>query len=114
MTYVFFCEKCGKYDEVVRSVDECSNPFRCNSCADFMQRVYTPPQLITKGEAIAYYHPAFGQVVKSDDHARRLAKERGWIEIGNEDVHKHTPPPKRVDYDCSDYFLDNGSISLNG
>lgn len=26
--------------------------------------------------------------VKSNKHAQRLAKERGWVEVGNEDVEK--------------------------
>jgi hypothetical protein len=38
------------------------------------------------------FHPALGQVVRNNRHARQIAKERGMIEVGNEKVetvHKH-------------------------
>lgn len=30
------------------------------------------------------YHPALGQVVRNNAHARQIAKSRGLIEVGNE------------------------------
>ena len=34
------------------------------------------------------YCPALGQVVKSDAHRRKLAAQRGWDEVGTEDLSK--------------------------
>jgi hypothetical protein len=36
----------------------------------------------------AHYSPALGKVVKSNAEARRLAKERGMVEVGNESLEK--------------------------
>lgn len=104
MIYEFYCQKCNAIDEVVRLAKDSSLPYHCPDCGGLAKRHYTVPQTITKGEDIATYNPAFGQVV-TDAQAKRMAKERGWVEVGNEDVAKHTAPPIRKSYDETDYFL---------
>jgi hypothetical protein len=59
---------------------------------------------ITQGEDAPYLHPAFGTVM-TNKQAAAEAKRRGWVEVGNEDVAKHTPPPARKEYEENDYFL---------
>jgi putative FmdB family regulatory protein len=105
VTYVFFCEPCGYRHDVDRPVSAHSDPCPCPSCGDGMRRLYTPPQIITPGEQKAYFHPALGQVVKGDLEAKKLAKERGWNEIGTEDPKKHAAKPKRHNYEFNDYFV---------
>ena len=41
----------------------------------------------------------------TDNQAKKEAKRRGLIEVGNEDVAKHIEGPKRISYDSTDYFL---------
>ena len=102
MIYEYFCGNCNAVDEVVRQVSEASDPYQCIDCGLNMIRSYTAPNVVTKGEDIASFNPAFGRVM-TEKEAKVEAKRRGWIEVGNEDVAKHTAPPKRVDYECSDY-----------
>lgn len=102
--YEFYCAKCNAIDEVVRPIAQATLKYACPECKSDTERRYSTPQVITKGEQIAYLHPAFGQVM-TDSQAKAEAKRRGLVEVGNEDVHKHIDPPKRVSYDSPDYFL---------
>ena len=95
-------------------MNDSHEPALCHWCGESMRRIYAPPMIKCSGESISYFHPSLGQVVRSDDHARALAKEKGWVEVGNEDMKKHATTPVRKSYDADDYFIDNGSISLNG
>ena len=104
MKYEFYCPKCNAIDEVIRKMEHATDPYMCPDCNSVTRRHYTAPMVKTKGEEKPYFHPAFGQVV-TDSQAKQMAKDRGWVEVGNEDVHKHTPGPKRVSYDSPDYFL---------
>ena len=104
MKYEFYCKKCNAIDEVVRAMDHATDPYMCPECGDETRRNYTAPQVITKGEQIPYFHPAFGKVM-TDKQASDLARSQGMIEVGNEDVAKHTAAPKRAAYDERDYFL---------
>lgn len=105
MIYEFYCSECNAIDEVVRPASDCNLPYNCPDCGKLARRHYTVPQTITKGEDIPTFNPAFGQVC-TNAQAQRMARERGWVEVGNEDVAKHTPPPQRKAYDDeNDYFL---------
>lgn len=104
MVYEFYCKKCNAIDEVERKLEQATDKYTCPECKSDTVRKYTAPSVITKGEQIPYMHPAFGKVM-TDREASQHAKELGLVEVGNEDVTKHTPAPKRVDYDEPDYFL---------
>ena len=105
MIYEFFCKKCNAIDEVRRHHMDMDEPVHCPDCNGAMKRHYTPPVVKTQGESIPYFHPTLGQLVKSDAHAAEIARSRGLVEVGNEDIHKHTGPVKRHNYDSPDYFL---------
>lgn len=107
MIYAFRCQRCQAEAELTLSVHELdSTKVECKVCADQMVRKYEPIATWTKkGADVPYFHHGLGCVVRSDSHAKRIAKERKLIEVGNEDVNKHTSKPKRVDYECADYFL---------
>ena len=107
--YEFDCKHCNAIDEVTRPAAECKEPYRCPDCDAVCQRHYTAPQVITQGEQVKYFHPAFGKVM-SDLDAKREAKARGLIEVGNEDPNKHIAPPV-TNYDEPDYF---DKINLKG
>jgi putative FmdB family regulatory protein len=102
--YEYFCKPCNAVDEVVRRVSQATDDYNCPECGTKARRHYSPPQVVTKGEQIPYMHPAFGTIM-TDKQAQDEAKRRGWIEVGNEDVAKHTPEPVRRSYDEPDYFM---------
>lgn len=56
-----------------------------SACGGYMVRVFRPKIYLagTKVED-AHYHHGLGQVVKSTQHAREIAKSKGLIEVGNE------------------------------
>lgn len=108
MKYDFRCLKCVLKFVVERDMDDSHLPCPCEECGNPMERVYTPPMIKTQGESIPYFHPSLGCIVKSDTHAKQLAKAKGWTEVGNEDIKKYGPKPKRHDYDFNDYFDDTG------
>jgi hypothetical protein len=83
---------------------EANDPYHCPDCNSVAVKQLTLPQVITEGEQIPYMHPAFGTVM-TDKQAKAEAKRRGWVEVGNEDVSKHTSPPPRKSYEDNDYFL---------
>ena len=98
MIYEFFCKECNAIDEINRPAHEATLPYHCPECDMVMKRQYNVPNTITKGEQIPYFHPAFGKVL-TDREAKAEARQNGWEEIGNENVAKHTPPPKRYEYE---------------
>jgi len=104
VVYEFYCKKCNAIDEVERKLEQAKEPYICPECKSDTVRRYTAPMVVTKGEQIRYFHPAFGKVM-TDNEAKAEAKAQGMIEVGNEDMVKHTNAPKRVDYDEPDYFL---------
>ena len=104
MIYEFYCKKCNAIDEVTRPYKIATNPYKCPQCGDICTRMYTPPQIITKGEQILKFNPAFGKVM-TDEQASQKAREQGLTSVGNENVEKHTASPKRIDYEENDYFL---------
>jgi len=102
--YEFLCKPCNAIDEVTRRAANAKDKYSCPECGQESTRLYSPPQVITKGEQIPYLHPAFGTVM-TDDQAKAEAKRQGLIEVGNEDVAKHIEPPRRKSYEENDYFL---------
>jgi putative FmdB family regulatory protein len=99
MIYEFFCSKCNAIDEVIRAVVDVDEPVVCTECDSRMTRHYTAPAVVTKGESIPYYHPALGQIVKSDSDAQAIAKRNGLVEVGNENMQKYTQAPVREAYE---------------
>ena len=95
MIYDFLCKKCNCIDEVIRHHSDKEDVF-CDECGSKMIRQYSPPNVITQGESIPYFSHAIGQVVKSDTEARTIAKSKGLVEVGTEDVHKHIKNPVGV------------------
>ena len=89
MTYVYKCSnsQCSKVFDVTKPVRDldvnefCPRP-GCQSPAErqFTARVH----LMNTGSEDAAYDPAFGTVIKSKQHRKDLAKQRGYIEVGNE------------------------------
>jgi hypothetical protein len=83
-------------------------PVNCDDCGDtVMFKVHEkhgqgPAFKIDMSEP--HYSHSLGQVVQSDSHAKRIAKSKGMIEIGNENPHKHIEAWKPEEY--TDDFRD--------
>lgn len=89
MIYEFKCKHCGEKFDVVKSAIEFSRtePCDCGNVADL---------IITGGAGFMgakveheEYCPALGCRVKNSQHRKEIAKERGLIEVGNENMDKY-------------------------
>ena len=103
MIYEFYCRPCNAIDEIERPVSEAKDPYTCPECGKLMKKQFSIPQIVTRGEDKLQFNPAFGKVM-TNAQAKREAKEKGWTEIGSEDVSKIKDEPKRHNYDFNDYF----------
>lgn len=90
LIYDYECTACKHQFEVIKSVKEYDNPEHCEKCQGVGRRVLSAKVGIHGASDwdTAHYSPAFGKVVKNNLEARRLAKERGWVEVGNENVER--------------------------
>lgn len=92
--YSYSCPKCNQATDVIKAVADFDRQEQCDVCSTIMIRDFAPKKVHLYGTAVqnAYMHHGLGQVVRSDSHAKQLAKDRGWVEIGNENPHKHQKP----------------------
>jgi putative FmdB family regulatory protein len=91
--YEYLCEVCGSHFDVVKPVSEYNTPEACRSCNYDATRVPFPRKIYLHGTAVQEkkWNPALGCAV-TDSEAKKIAKERGLIEVGNEDPSKHLKP----------------------
>lgn len=103
MIYEFTCTPCTKRFDVARRVSEYDLPASCPVCGIEAQRTPFPRKIHLYGTAVqnAYFHNGLGTVVRGETDAKAIAKERGLIEVGNEQVEKHVKP------DLHDYAADD-------
>jgi hypothetical protein len=84
MVYEYFCSACSASTDVVKSVYYFERDEKCK-CDTLMVRIFKPKiYLAQTAVEDAHFHPGLGQVVKSTQHAREIAKSKGLIEVGNE------------------------------
>jgi putative FmdB family regulatory protein len=111
MIYQFSCPACGKYDEVIRTVDECRDAHLCTDCGQPSNRVFSAPQ-VSVPHTSTYYDNGLGAIIRNEtDKKNALKKIEGetgqkLIEVGTEDVRKHVKPPK-MDYDIPRGLFDS-------
>jgi putative FmdB family regulatory protein len=86
MRYPYYCSQCDAETEIVKSMDEIDRVEKCE-CGHPMARKISE-KISFKNEKVAdnqtYFHPTLGCVVNSNSQVQRIAKERGFIELGNE------------------------------
>ena len=94
MIYEYHCNQCTRSVDVIKPVSEFDKEELCDLCHTKMIRAFAPQKLHLFNTAVqdAYFHPALGKVVRGDNHAKKLAKEKGMIEVGNERPEKHLQP----------------------
>jgi putative FmdB family regulatory protein len=91
LIYVYRCDGCNNEFDIIKSVKDFDRIENCPTSGTIMTRAVAPAKLHIYNTQVqeSYFHPGLGQVVKGDNHARRIAKERGLIEVGNERPEKH-------------------------
>lgn len=90
MIYPYECTSCGHDFEVYKSYKRIDDPEHCPECSQVATR-YISRNIGFSGHNdwdTAHYNLALGQVVKSNAEAKRIARERGMEEIGNEPIEK--------------------------
>lgn len=93
MLYPYQCPKCGHSEHIVKVLADIDREEKCPKCAEIMNRYIEKVSFYGANDwDTAHYSPALGKVVKSHAELRRIAKQKGWEEVGNEDpdkIHKH-------------------------
>ncbi len=96
MIYAYHCDACGHAFDVVKPVSEYNAPELCErkACGAPARREPFPRRTFLHGTSVldAEYNPGLGCIVKSAEHRREIAKQKGLEEIGNEPpeaIHKH-------------------------
>lgn len=94
-SYPYECPACGIEFDIVKSFSDIDNVEKCINCDTLLDsacrrigRVY----FTGEKPFDSYFCPGLGCVVNSREHRTRLAKDRGFEEIGNENVdhvHQH-------------------------
>lgn len=98
MTYEYKCNSCEHSFDVTKNVKYMDIDEPCPKCGTICERIFRPKIHLSNTKVQdSYYNHGLGQVVKNDQHARQIAKEKGLIEVGNEKVEKH------VKYTPKDY-----------
>lgn len=78
--YEIKCDKCGKTDDVFRTVANYDDLPEC--CGEMMHRVLYAPQVIA--DIQPYQSMKTGEMITSRSHHKRHLKEHNLIEVGNE------------------------------
>lgn len=87
MNYCYECE-CGEEFEVCKSVRQIDDPEHCPHCDRVARRVMSSSVFFIGAKVEdAEYNPGLGQVIRNKKHREEVAKQKGLIEIGNQDVH---------------------------
>jgi putative FmdB family regulatory protein len=91
-TYDYKCPTCNHQFDVVKRIANIDDLESCPACLNSCDK---KSRIITKGKEFfgekpdeAFYSVSLGKMVKSKKDQARQAKQRGWIEVGNEDVNK--------------------------
>ena len=88
MIYPYECE-CGFKTDIIKSVRDIDNSEKCPKCDTIMSRKIAGGNGFLYAEVEdAEYNPGLGCVVKNKKHRAEIAKQRGLVEVGNEDMNK--------------------------
>lgn len=88
--YPYICTACSHDFDVIKSVRQIDDPEACQKCGSICRRYLVPVNFNGASDwDKAEYNPGLGCIVKNTKHRERIAKERGLIEVGSEDVERH-------------------------
>jgi putative FmdB family regulatory protein len=87
--YPYKCTSCPHHFDVVKTVRQIDDPETCPKCQSDSKRYLVAVNFNGASDwDKAEFNAGLGCVVKNAKHRERIAKERGLIEVGNEDVSK--------------------------
>lgn len=84
MIYPYACDTCEVKTEIVKSMHDSSRIEKCSTCNTVLRRIYTTFQTIGTSVQNAEFNHGLGCVVKNKYHREELAKQRGFVEVGND------------------------------
>lgn len=89
--YLYICKLCGHKFSISRPIAHCDDPLSCASCKEPVapkDRVITPKVFFGEKPQEPFFSQALGKWVSGTNELRRIAKTKGWEEVGNEDPEK--------------------------
>ena len=89
--YEYHCKFCSLRSEVTRPIINCDDPHTCPTCGAPLSRkdrIITSKQFYGAKADNAYFSVAAGKWVSGDREMKRIAKAKGWKEVGNTDPEK--------------------------
>lgn len=98
-TYEYQCQNCDTETEASKPVAEYNTEEKCPNCSCVMAKKFSG-RIGLHNTAVQekYFSHTLGKVVNGPIHEKKLAKEKGMIELGNERPEKHLKP-KRQEYE---------------
>lgn len=93
MIYPYQCPNCNHRIEIEKPITVGDREETC-VCGSKLQRIFTTFGISGAKVEASYFSHALGKVVPSAQYERQEAKARDMIEVGNEDVRKHTKIPE--------------------
>ena len=87
-TYPYKCKTCTNTFDVYKFIADLDRKETCPKCESYWTERYIAKVTFYGASDWdqAKYDPAFGKVIRNAKHREREAKQRGWIEVGNEPV----------------------------
>lgn len=92
MIYSYECEKCDEEHDIAKPAQDWNKPECCPQCGFNLTKIFSTFQFFGAKNEDAEYNHGLGQVIKSKQERREVAKRKGVVEVGNESLeslHKH-------------------------
>ena len=102
--YPYRCTSCSHEHDVAKSVRQIDDPEYCPKCQANSRRYLVAVNFNGASDwDKAEFNPGLGCVVKNSKHREQIAKQRGLIEVGNEDFEKTiTSSEKKLEQDINE------------
>lgn len=92
MIYLYGCDGCNEEFDIIKPVAEMDAVENCPTSGTIMVRLVKPKiHLHNTGVQDKVWQPALGRAASTSE-LRNVAKEKGWVEVGNEKVADHVTP----------------------
>lgn len=90
MIYPYHCVACKHEFEVIKSVRQIDDEESCELCGQISVRTIAKSQAFYGANDwdTAHFSTVLGMKVRSNKEAQKIARERGLVEVGTENVEK--------------------------
>jgi len=117
MLYEYYCAHCNSDWEISKKLVEIDRPEFCDDCHETLARKISD-KISFSGHKVddnqTYFNHALGCEVRSESHAKRIAKERGFVELGNDKPPPDNPRQKEYSLSDADYHDTIGIGAIRG